>query len=170
MGVEHILSGYDHLLFLLGLVLVGASLPSLLRVVSAFTLAHSITLGVAAFGLWAPPARIVEPLIALSIAYVGVENLFVRDLAKRWRLTFAFGLIHGFGFASALRDLSLPRAGIPLALLGFNAGVEVGQLAVLALVLPLLALARRSPLLSAARVPSLGIAAVGAAWFVLRLL
>jgi len=171
MGVEHILTGYDHLLFLLGLVVVGASWRSLAKTVSAFTVAHSITLAVAALGLWTPPARIVEPVIALSIAYVGVENVLARQPSRRWRLTFLFGLIHGFGFASALREIAPGGGGAALALLGFNLGVEAGQLAVIGLVLPAVLLLRRVRWLEGARarVPSLGIAAVGAVWFVARL-
>ena len=146
MGVEHILTGWDHLLFLLGLVLLAGKARSLALTISAFTAAHSITLGLAAFGLWAPPASIVEPAIALSIAYVGVEN--VRALVgrreatvteKRWRLTFAFGLVHGFGFASALQGLGMSRADVPRALVGFNAGVEIGQLAIVLPVVTVLA-------------------------------
>ena len=131
LGVEHILTGADHLVFLLGLILVGGSLRSLVGVVTAFTLAHSITLALAALSIFAPSPRLVEPAIALSIAYVGVENLFVNDASKRWRITFPFGLIHGFGFAGALREIALPRAQLPIALVSFNLGVELGQLGVL---------------------------------------
>jgi hydrogenase/urease accessory protein HupE len=170
MGVEHILTGYDHLLFLFGLVLVGGRARSLVGVVTAFTFAHSITLAVAALGLWTPSPRIVEPAIALSIAYVGVENFFVRDASKRWRITLPFGLVHGFGFAGALREIELPRADVPAALVGFNAGVELGQLAVLAAVLPLLALARKRAWLDVrgVRAASGAIVAMGLAWFVAR--
>jgi hydrogenase/urease accessory protein HupE len=169
MGVEHILTGYDHLLFLFGLVLVASTWRTLLPVVTAFTLAHSLTLGVAALGLWSPPSRIVEPLIALSIAYVGIENLFMKDPGRRWRITFPFGLIHGFGFASALRELDLPSREVPVALVSFNVGVEVGQLAVLALALPILVWVRRAWWARGVRVPSLGVALVGAVWFVARI-
>jgi hydrogenase/urease accessory protein HupE len=171
MGVEHILTGYDHLLFLFGLVLVASRWKSLLPVVTAFTVAHSLTLGVAVLGLWTPPSRVVEPLIALSIAYVGVENLLLKDAGKRWRITFPFGLIHGFGFASALHELALPSRAIPAALLSFNLGVEAGQLMVLALMIPLVAAVRRMRWLEGARarIPSLGVAAVGAVWFVARI-
>jgi hydrogenase/urease accessory protein HupE len=137
MGIEHILTGYDHLVFLLGLVLVGGRVRSLVAVITAFTVAHSITLAVAVLGVWTPAPRFVEPLIALSIAYVGVENFFVASAEKRWRITFPFGLIHGFGFAGALREIELPRPQIPQALVLFNVGVEVGQLAVMAVALPL---------------------------------
>lgn len=146
MGVEHILSGWDHLLFLLGLVLVLTRRREVLGVVTAFTLAHSITLAVGALGFWSPSSRIVESVIAASIAYVGLENLLLRDRAAcaRWRVAFGFGLLHGFGFSSALADVGSSVRELPMVLLGFNLGVELGQLAVLAVVLPLLALARSS--------------------------
>jgi hypothetical protein len=96
-----------------------------------------MTLAVAVLGVWTPAPRFVEPLIALSIAYVGIENFFVASAEKRWRITFPFGLIHGFGFAGALREIELPRPQIPQALVLFNVGVEVGQLAVMAVALPL---------------------------------
>src|SRR3569623_1444266 len=135
------------------------------------TLAHSITLALAARGSFAPSPRLVEPAIALSIAYVGVENLFVADARKRWRITCPFGLIHGFGFAGALRAIALPRPQVPVALIAFNAGVELGQLAVLALALPLVMAARRAPWFGdrGGRIASGAIAAGGAALFVVRL-
>lgn len=172
MGVEHILTGYDHLVFLLGLVIVGGRWRSLLMVVTAFTLAHSITLALAALGVWAPSPRIVEPAIALSIAYVGVENFFVKNAEKRWRITFPFGLIHGFGFAGALQEVAMPRADVPYALVLFNVGVEAGQLAVLALVLPLIYLARKREIFrdQGVKLISGGIAVAGVMWFVSRVL
>jgi hypothetical protein len=177
LGVEHIWTGWDHLLFLFGLLLLSPRVRSLGLTISAFTLAHSITLGLAAFGVWTPSAAIVEPAIALSIAWVGVEN--VRALvarradgvaAARWRITFPFGLVHGFGFAAALRDLGMSRADVPKALLGFNLGVELGQLAV---VIPLaLALAwfvRRNKLPARAiSFASAAIVVIGVALFVAR--
>ncbi|HEY8076185.1 MAG TPA: HupE/UreJ family protein [Labilithrix sp.] len=171
MGVEHILTGYDHLVFLFGLVLLRARVKQLLAVVTAFTLAHSITLGLATFGVLAPSPRIVEPAIALSIAYVGVENFFVKDGSKRWRITFPFGLIHGFGFAGALREINLPRAEIPTALVSFNLGVEAGQLAVMAVVLPIVFLLRDKQSWfdpKAVRILSGGVALAGGIWFVTR--
>jgi hypothetical protein len=171
LGVEHILTGADHLVFLLGLILVGGSLRSLVGVVSAFTLAHSITLALAAFSIFAPSPRLVEPAIALSIAYVGVENLFVTDASKRWRITFPFGLIHGFGFAGALREIALPRAQVPIALVSFNLGVEIGQLAVLSLALPLVLAARNAPWFGdrGVRTLSIAIAIGGGVLFVARI-
>jgi hydrogenase/urease accessory protein HupE len=170
LGIEHILTGYDHLVFLLGLILVGGRWRSILLVVTAFTVAHSITLGLAVLGVWAPSPRFVEPAIALSIAYVGVENYFVKDAQKRWRVTFPFGLIHGFGFAGALRELAVPRADVPAALVLFNLGVEAGQLLVLALALPLVyALRKREGFRSAGvKLASAAIVAAGLVWFVGR--
>jgi hypothetical protein len=171
LGVEHILTGWDHLLFLLGLIIVGGSVRSLVGVVSAFTIAHSITLALAATGVFAPSPRLVEPAIALSIAYVGLENFFVEDVSRRWRITFPFGLVHGFGFAGALREIALPRAEIPVALVSFNLGVELGQLGVLALALPLVLAARRAPAFGSrgVRAVSSTIALAGAVLFVVRL-
>lgn len=171
LGIEHILLGYDHLVFLLGLVLIGGRWRALLLVITAFTLAHSLTLGLAVLDIWAPSPRIVEPLIALSVAYVGVENQFVNDANKRWRITFPFGLIHGFGFAGALGEIQLPKADVPKALLGFNLGVEAGQLATLAVVLPLIAIARQRKWVEeqGVRRASWAIAILGLVWFVLRI-
>ena len=171
LGVEHILTGYDHLVFLLGLILVGGSLRSLVGVVSAFTIAHSITLALAATGVLAPSPRFIEPLIALSIAYVGVENLFVKDASRRWRITFPFGLIHGFGFAGALREIGLPAGQVPVALVSFNLGVELGQLGVLALALPMVLAARRAPQFGdrGVKVVSSTIALAGVVLFVVRI-
>ncbi|OGQ14028.1 MAG: hypothetical protein A2138_08965 [Deltaproteobacteria bacterium RBG_16_71_12] len=172
IGVEHILFGFDHLVFLFGLILVGGRLRSLVAVVTAFTLAHSVTLATAVLGGWQPPAGVIEPLIALSIAYVGVENFFVRDAAKRWRITAPFGLVHGFGFAGALADVGVPGDQVPLALFLFNLGVELGQLAALALVLPVLYALRRRGLFAerATRALSLAVVALGVFWLVERLL
>lgn len=171
IGVEHILLGFDHLVFLFGLILVGGRLRSLLGVVTAFTVAHSVTLAVAVLGVWQPPSSVIEPLIALSIAYVGIENFFVRDAARRWRITAPFGLVHGFGFAGALAEVGVPQGDVPLVLLLFNLGVEAGQLAVLALALPVLSALRRKGWLAerATRVLSLAVIALGAYWFVERL-
>lgn len=172
LGVEHILTGYDHLVFLFGLVLVGGRLRSLVGAISAFTLAHSITLALAVLGVWAPSPRIVEPAIALSIVWVGIENFFVRDAHGRWRITFPFGLIHGFGFAGALREIDLPRARIPAALVSFNLGVEAGQLAVMALVVPAIVLLRKRGLIgrTSTLVLSAGVAVAGTYWFLTRVL
>lgn len=131
-GVEHIAIGFDHIAFLIAVIVWGRRFWPLAAVVTAFTVAHSITLSVAALGLLELPSRPVEILIALSIVYVAVENFFVRDISRRWIVTFLFGLIHGFGFASVLREYGLPQERIGWALGAFNVGVEGGQLVIVA--------------------------------------
>jgi hydrogenase/urease accessory protein HupE len=172
-GVQHIWTGYDHLAFLLALVLVGGRARSLVGTVSAFTVAHSITLALAVLHVVTPRASIVEPGIALSIACVGVENLWRRgqEVRGRWRITFLFGLLHGFGFASALTELDLPRERVASALLAFNVGVELGQLAVLAVVLPPIVLLRRRAAFRTWGVGALSaaLAVAGCVWFVVRI-
>ena len=160
LGVAHILTGADHLAFLAALLLAAAvrgrrpahaasareSIRSAAAIVSAFTVAHSITLATQVLRPGTVPTRWVEPAIALSVAVVALENLLPRPPRARWALVFAFGLVHGLGFASALREIGLPRRGLVLALVSFNVGVEVGQLLVVGLALPLLvAAAQRSP-------------------------
>jgi len=146
LGIEHILTGYDHLLFLLALMLRGGGLWSLLKIITAFTLAHSITLALAALDVIVLPSALVESVIALSIAYVALENLLPRYAAsRRWAVSFLFGLVHGFGFSSVLREIGLPKENLLLALLNFNLGVEVGQLTVVLLVVPILMRLRSRP-------------------------
>src|SRR5947209_1703734 len=145
LGIEHILSGYDHLLFLLGLLLRGGGWFSLAKIITAFTLAHSVTLALAVLNLVVLPDRLVEAVIALSIAFVAAENLFLSPVvSRRWLVSFCFGLVHGFGFSSALRELGLPSHGLLLSLFGFNLGVEAGQALVVALALPALVMLRRT--------------------------
>jgi hypothetical protein len=137
LGYLHILpKGLDHILFVLGIFLLSPRLKTMLLQVTAFTIAHSITLGLSMYGIVSLPSRIVEPLIALSIAYVAIENLVTREL-KPWRLAlvFMFGLLHGLGFAGVLRELGLPRGEFLTALLTFNLGVEGGQLTIITLAL-----------------------------------
>ena len=171
LGVEHILTGYDHLLFLVALLLRGGRLVSVLKIITAFTVAHSVTLALAVFGLVTIPDRVVEPVIAASIVWVALENLLLRSTpSQRWLVSFLFGLVHGFGFASAIDTLALPRARLALALLVFNLGVEAGQAIVVVFLLPLLLWMRRSmwePWMM--RVASLAVALVGTAWLVQRL-
>lgn len=132
-GVEHIAIGYDHIAFLIAVVLWSRRFLPLAAVVTAFTLAHSITLSLAVLDVVRLPPRLVELAIALSIVYVATENFFVRDIGRRWILTFLFGLIHGFGFASALREYGIPQDKVGWALAAFNVGVEIGQVAIVAL-------------------------------------
>ncbi len=145
LGVEHIVTGWDHLLFLLALLLHGGGVLAMVKIVTAFTVAHSVTLTLAALDLVTLPERLVESVIALSIAAVATENLFARPtVTRRWIVSFAFGLVHGFGFSTALRELGLPTEGLVLSLVGFNAGVELGQAAVVLLAVPALGLVRRA--------------------------
>lgn len=139
LGIEHILTGYDHLLFLAGVLVVLRRWRDVVQTITAFTVAHSITLALATTGLLLIPGRIVEPLIAASIIYVGIENLMGDVQSSRWKLTFCFGLVHGLGFATVLRDLGIGTNGdgaIALPLASFNAGVEIGQMAVAAFLVP----------------------------------
>jgi HupE / UreJ protein len=171
-GIHHIFIGPDHILFIVGLLLLGGSLGRLLKIVTAFTLAHSITLALAALEIVNPPSRIIEPAIALSIIVVGAENLLGggrRDF--RAGIAFAFGFVHGFGFASVLREFGLPPHALGAALCSFNLGVEIGQLCIVLAVAPLLALLRAwRPAWNrgVVSVGSAGVIAAGAYWFVQR--
>lgn len=172
-GVHHIFIGPDHILFIIGLLLLGGTLRRLLKIVTAFTIAHSITLALAATGRVTPPAQFVEPLIALSIVYVGVENLLRgrREHDRRVWIAATFGLVHGFGFASVLRELGLPREALAWSLFAFNAGVEVGQMCIVLTVAPLLGLLHaRRPALAVRTVmaASAVVIAAGTYWFVQR--
>jgi hydrogenase/urease accessory protein HupE len=161
--------GYDHLLFLFGLLLVGRDFRSLVAIVTSFTAAHSLTLSLATLGLIAPAGWTIEAAIALSIAYVGVENLLATNLRHRWKLTFIFGLVHGFGFANILREMHLPRSGLLVSLFSFNLGVEVGQVAIVAAMWPALAALARSPRRQlVTRTASIVIVALGLYWFIER--
>lgn len=168
LGVEHILLGYDHVLFLLGLVLAAQRVRELLAIVTAFTIAHSATLIGTALGVYNPPSQVIEPLIALSIAYVGLENIVVRQPRYRWALAMALGLVHGFGFAGALAETGIPTTHRLPALLAFNVGVEAGQVGLLAAVWPLLRwVQRRWPLWQSRLVygGSAAIMVMGLVWF-----
>lgn len=172
-GVEHIIpKGLDHILFVLGLFLLSIRWRPLLLQISVFTLAHTTTLGLAAAGYVSVPASIVEPLIAFSIAWVAIENLFHDRLnAVRLLVVFAFGLLHGLGFASVFGDLDLPTGQFLLTLISFNVGVEIGQLAVIAAAFILVFWARNTPFYRPwiVRPASLAIAAIGLYWGVERL-
>jgi hydrogenase/urease accessory protein HupE len=175
LGVEHILTGYDHLLFLAGVLLGCRRGRSMVAFASAFTVAHSITLALAALDVVSLPASLVEPLIAASVVLVGIQNLLRPDTPPaRSTLCFGFGLVHGFGFAGALRELGLGQNGasIALPLVGFNLGVEAGQLLVVAVLLPLLLQVRKSAAFSRVALPAASwvVAAAGALWLVDRTL
>jgi hypothetical protein len=189
-GVWHIWIGFDHILFLLSLLLpavliwqpkpVAKWLPAtrfkdaffdVLRIVTAFTVAHSITLSLATLGYVTLPSRVVESAIAASVVLAALNNVFPMFQGRRWVVAFAFGLIHGFGFASVLADLGLPQEALALALVGFNVGVECGQLAIVAVFLPLSFVLRRTKFYSQGVrvVGSLLIAALAAVWLAERM-
>jgi hydrogenase/urease accessory protein HupE len=171
-GIHHILIGPDHLLFLVGLLLLGGSMRRLAMVVTSFTIAHSVTLSLAALNILTPPARLIEPAIALSIVYVGADNLLAqggRDV-RAW-IAFAFGFIHGFGFANVLREMELPPRALGWSLFSFNFGVEIGQLLVVVTVASIFAAVRtrsesaRRQLVFAG---SIVVIVAGAFWFIQR--
>jgi len=137
-GVEHIMTGYDHLCFLLAVVLWATRAWPVVKIVTAFTISHSITLSLAALQVVNLPSAWTEIAIAVSIIYVAIENFFTRKVEGRWRDTFLFGFIHGFGFASGLVELGVPQRAIVPALASFNIGVEIGQIGVVLVVIPLL--------------------------------
>jgi hydrogenase/urease accessory protein HupE len=179
-GIEHILIGPDHILFLIGLLLLGGSLSRLTLIVTSFTIGHSITLSLAALDILSPPARFIEPLIALTIVVVGADNLLVLRNTKtdtkeatdiRAWLAVAFGLIHGFGFAYVLKEFGLPQAALGWSLFAFNLGVEIGQLLIVAVAAGTLIVIRRNSETAARRIAMIGSVAVilaGAYWFVER--
>jgi len=186
-GVWHIWGGYDHVLFLLALLLPGVlrrgaggwvpldtaktAYTNVLKIVTAFTLAHSLTLSLAALGVVRLPERVVESAIAASVVLAALNNIVPFFAERGWMVAFGFGLIHGFGFANALRDLGLRQGRLALTLFGFNSGVELGQLVIVALFLPV-AFALRHLLfyrLMVLRVGSVAIMAIAAAWFAERL-
>jgi hypothetical protein len=174
-GIHHIAIGPDHILFLVGLLIPGGRLWRLLGIVTAFTIGHSITLALATLSIVTPPAHVIEPLIAISIIFVGADNLFVgqRDRDVRVWVALLFGLIHGFGFASVLRDTGLPAGALGVSLFAFNLGVEIGQAVIVVIVASALGLLRRRFPAAAARVATLGSVVVllaGAYWFVERVL
>lgn len=171
-GIHHILIGPDHILFLIGLLLLGGGWKALLKIVTAFTIGHSITLSLAALNVLTPPPNIIEPAIALSIVFVGADNLVRgggRDVRALIALT--FGLVHGFGFANVLREFGLPREALGWSLFSFNVGVEIGQLFIVLLVATALAVVRRRSETVGMRVAfagSLIVIAAGTYWFVQR--
>jgi hypothetical protein len=167
-GIEHILIGYDHILFLLSLIVV-SRFGQLVKIVTSFTVAHSITLALATLGWVEISSTVVETAIAATIVFTALENFWIRDTSNRWKAAFVFGLVHGFGFAGVLRDLELPTDGFVRSLLAFNLGVEVGQLAVVAaLALPAALLARWRYGRTAQLALSGLIALCGLGWFVDR--
>ena len=172
LGVEHILTGWDHLMFLAALLIGATGLLRVLAIVTAFTVAHSVTLALAVLQVVAIPAAIIEPAIAASIVWVALENILApRAAVRRWAVSLAFGLVHGFGFAGALAEINLSGWPLARALIGFNFGVELGQAAAVLLLAPIFAwLARTSQARRHANTLSMLLALAGAAWFIERLL
>jgi hypothetical protein len=169
LGIEHILTGYDHILFLLSLLMLGGGLPNLLKVVTAFTISHSITLSLAVLGVVSVPGRFVESAIALTIIYVAAENFWRKTTKGRWLLTFVFGLIHGFGFASILQEMNIPQSQMALALGSFNVGVEIGQLLAMSIMFVGLHLLHHKVAVKPLRYwISAGVAGMGLIWFIER--
>ena len=171
-GIHHILIGPDHLLFLVGLLLLGGSVRRLAVIVTSFTVAHSLTLSLAALNIVSPPARLIEPAIALSIVYVGADNLLIRDGrdVRAW-IAFAFGFIHGFGFANVLREMDLPARALGWSLFSFNVGVEIGQLLVVGVVAAALAALRARSEAAGRQLAFAGsivVMTAGAFWFIQR--
>jgi hypothetical protein len=168
LGVKHIFLGYDHIAFLLALLFV-KRFADLLKIITAFTVAHTITLALAVLQIVRIPPQLVEVGIAVTIMYVAAENLWKQDHAYRWLLTFGFGLVHGFGFAGVLRELGLPSGGLARSLLSFNLGVEAGQIVIVGALWPLLWWLNRQAVATSLRiVVSLLIFLLGAAWFLER--
>lgn len=168
LGIQHIATGYDHLSFLLGLLIATASLRSLVKIVTSFTVAHSVTLGLATFDIVVLPSRFTESMIAASIVYVAVENLLRKRSVERWKLTFLFGLVHGFGFSNVLREMQLPRANLALTLFSFNLGVEIGQIVFVALLFPLIDELIQSGWTKLRPAISIAIGVLATVWFIQR--
>jgi hydrogenase/urease accessory protein HupE len=172
LGIEHILTGYDHLLFLFALLMVTRNFWSAVGIITFFTIAHSITLGLAGLGLVTLPSSVVEPLIAATIIYVGLENLISKEPKGRRLLTFSFGLIHGFGFASVLEEMGISsiETGILVPLFSFNFGVEIGQIVVTSLVLPFIWWLHKKPSIEKYFLPvcSTIVSIAGAIWLLQR--
>lgn len=169
LGIEHILTGYDHILFLISLLLVGSSLGNLLKMVTAFTVAHSVTLSLSVLNIVSLPSSLVESVIALSIVYVAAENLWRQEIKQRWLIAFAFGLIHGLGFAGILQEINISGSNLFLYLASFNIGVEVGQAIIVAVAfLVLRALPKRPWVKNLQSLASFSLVIVGVFWFVQR--
>jgi len=166
LGVHHIFVGYDHLAFLIALVLPRQRWLDLVKIVTSFTVAHSLTLALAALDVLRLPATLVEAGIAFSVAWVAMENLWARTFKRRWLISLLFGFVHGFGFANVLKELDLGRSALAASLIFFNVGVEVGQVAIISLLLPFLWLLARTPVHAASvKLASLAIFIAGALWF-----
>jgi hydrogenase/urease accessory protein HupE len=169
LGIEHILTGYDHIAFLLAIIVIGLSIKEILKIITAFTVAHSITLLLAALDIVRLNSRLVESVIAFSICYVALENIFKKQVNYRWLITFGFGLVHGFGFASALKELIIGKSNLLLSVVSFNMGVEMGQLMLFFVMLPILYLLKKQIGYRIVTVgASTGVFVTGFAWLIER--
>jgi hydrogenase/urease accessory protein HupE len=169
LGMLHILTGYDHLLFLLALLLRKQTFKQYAAIITSFTIAHSITISLAVLGIVDLPSRFIEATIAFSICYVAAENLFRKEINYRWGLTFIFGLIHGLGFANILKEMNIPKSQLVSSLLSFNIGIEVVQLLLVILFLPLLTFIQRLPYSKTiVQIGSIIIILLGGFWFLER--
>lgn len=179
LGFEHILIGPDHVLFILALLLVSPSFLPLVKTLTGFTIAHSVTLALASLSIFVLPEKWTEVLVALSIVYVGLENIFLKQIKHRFWVASTFGLVHGFGFAYILRE-KLPDWGLGWSLMSFNLGVEIGQIAICAAAFPVVLLAKNKfetqeqyggmPWEKVVRILSWGVVAAGGFWLVERLM
>jgi HupE / UreJ protein len=166
LGMEHIYTGYDHILFLISLLMLGGELGYLIKIVTAFSISHSFTLFLAALNIISVPSRWVEIFIALSIAYIASENLWRKAPKARWQLAFAFGLIHGLGFSSALQELDLPRSNLVASLASFSVGIELGQMSIVLVVYGCLRYLSKLPWdLTIRRLISIGVIGMSLIWF-----
>jgi HupE / UreJ protein len=169
LGIEHILTGYDHVLFLISLLMLGGGFGYLLKVVTAFTISHSVTLTLAVLDIVTLPVRFVESAIALTIVYVAAENFWRKGLRGRWLLTFIFGLIHGLGFAGVLKEIHLGQSHLAISLASFNVGVEIGQIVIVSVAFIVLRTIQKYPWeLTLRRLLSGSVVALGLFWFVQR--
>ncbi|MBV7505702.1 HupE/UreJ family protein [Bacillus sp. sid0103] len=170
LGMLHIITGYDHLLFLFALLLRKQTVKQYISIVTSFTLAHSITLTLAVLGWITLPSRFVEATIAFSICYVALENIFRKEIKHRWSITFLFGLIHGLGFASILKEMEIAKSHLAVALINFNLGIEAVQLVIVLLLMPILAYLFKLKISHRiVQIGSLIIFILGAIWLVERI-
>ena len=168
-GIVHIFQGYDHILFLIGLLLVATTFLSTVKIVTAFTVGHSISLTLAALNIVQLPRNLLESMIALTIVYVALENIFAKSTGRRWMISLSFGLIHGLAFAETLQLMGLSTRELITALLSFNVGIEIAQIVIVGLTIPLiLAKAQRSWRLQAVRASSMLILCLATLWFFQR--
>lgn len=166
----HLPDGIDHILFILALVLSGGGFWEMLKTATGFTVGHSITLALAVFGVVHFPSRLIESAIALSVVYVAAEDLFRKNIKHRWKIAAAFGLVHGFGFATALESQHFQKNQALITLAGFNLGVEIGQAMIIATLTPLVLAMSREPVLKKYGLTpcSFGVLGAGTYWFFSR--